>query len=60
MSYVGSALSNGISQWIGMRYAAPPVGDLRFKAPSDPPSYDEPQPAHTVRPCTSPATPYVV
>jgi hypothetical protein len=28
--------SNGINQWLGMRYAAPPTGDLRFKAPQEP------------------------
>ena len=26
----------GVSQWLGIRYAAPPVGDLRFAAPQDP------------------------
>ncbi|KAL1965967.1 hypothetical protein VTN77DRAFT_4907 [Rasamsonia byssochlamydoides] len=36
-SYRGTALPNGISQWLGMRYAAPPVGNLRFAAPQDPP-----------------------
>lgn len=35
-SYLGSALPNGITQWVGMRYAAPPLGDLRFAAPADP------------------------
>jgi len=35
-SYLGSALSSGITQWVGMRYAAPPVGNLRFAAPADP------------------------
>lgn len=34
--YRGVALSNGITQWLGMRYAAPPVGDLRFMPPKDP------------------------
>ena len=36
-SYRGQALSSGITQWLGMRYAAKPVGDLRFRAPVDPP-----------------------
>jgi len=36
--YHGTALSNGVSQWLGIRYAAPPVGKLRFAAPQDPPS----------------------
>lgn len=35
-SYQGRSLSNGITQWLGLRYAAPPVGDLRFAAPQDP------------------------
>lgn len=35
-NYEGTSLVNGISQWLGMRYAAPPVGDLRFRAPRDP------------------------
>lgn len=35
--YVGQELSNGITQWLGMRYAAAPVGKLRFMPPEDPP-----------------------
>lgn len=35
-SYHGTALQNGITQWLGIRYAAPPVGDLRFREPQDP------------------------
>ena|ERR1700733_2153786 len=34
--YQGTNLENGITQWLGMRYAAPPVGSLRFRAPQDP------------------------
>lgn len=41
-SYSGTALGNGVTQWLGMRYAAPPVGDLRFRAPMDPESQDGP------------------
>ncbi|EMC97540.1 hypothetical protein BAUCODRAFT_147606 [Baudoinia panamericana UAMH 10762] len=37
-SYKGAALSNGITQWLGVRYAAPPVGNLRFSAPQPPPA----------------------
>ncbi|USW58452.1 Putative carboxylesterase, type B, carboxylesterase type B, carboxylesterase type B, active [Septoria linicola] len=35
-TYEGTQLNNGITQWLGLRYAAPPVGDLRFAAPQDP------------------------
>lgn len=35
-SYEGTALANGVTQWLGLRYAAPPLGDLRFAAPQDP------------------------
>ncbi|KAJ5840993.1 Lipase [Penicillium chrysogenum] len=34
--YEGQTLSTGVTQWLGMRFAAPPVGDLRFAAPQDP------------------------
>jgi hypothetical protein len=35
--YTGtSAADNKIVKWLGIRYAAPPVGTLRFKAPQDP------------------------
>ncbi|EME84263.1 uncharacterized protein MYCFIDRAFT_163104 [Pseudocercospora fijiensis CIRAD86] len=35
-TYEGTALCNGITQWLGVRFAAPPIADLRFKAPRDP------------------------
>lgn len=47
--YRGVTLSNGISQWLGMRYAAPPLYDLRFQAPSDPPMTEDVQSAEEVR-----------
>ena len=34
--YRGQTLSSGVNQWLGIRYAAPPVGPLRFAAPQDP------------------------
>lgn len=42
-SYEGTCLPNGITQWLGLRYAAPPVGDLRFAAPQDPLPVEEVQ-----------------
>ncbi|MFN2259861.1 MAG: carboxylesterase family protein, partial [Parasphingopyxis sp.] len=30
---------DGIEQFLGLRYAAPPVGDLRFMPPGDPQSW---------------------
>ncbi|MCJ1381989.1 hypothetical protein MMC17_005101 [Xylographa soralifera] len=38
--YQGTILSNGLTSWLGMRYAAAPVGSLRFAAPQDPPTHD--------------------
>ncbi|KAF9784257.1 hypothetical protein IL306_007567, partial [Fusarium sp. DS 682] len=35
--YKGTDNGNGVTQWLGMRYAAPPLGDLRFMPPQDPP-----------------------
>ncbi|KAL2793050.1 Alpha/Beta hydrolase protein [Aspergillus keveii] len=34
--YQGIALPSAVSQFLGMRYAAPPLGDLRWRAPQDP------------------------
>lgn len=34
--YKGFRTPDGIDKWFGMRYAAPPLGDLRFRAPRDP------------------------
>ena len=48
-TFQGTALNNGISQWLGMRYAAPPVGNLRFAAPQDPPEDSTLQLANKVR-----------
>ncbi|KAI1441759.1 alpha/beta-hydrolase [Annulohypoxylon stygium] len=35
--YTGYSTPNGITQWLGIRYAAAPLGDLRFAPPQDPP-----------------------
>ncbi|KLP19738.1 cholinesterase precursor [Fusarium fujikuroi] len=34
--YRGNDLGNGVTHWLGIRYAAPPLGDLRFIPPQDP------------------------
>jgi hypothetical protein len=34
--YEGTALDIGVNQFLGIRYAAPPLGNLRFRAPEDP------------------------
>lgn len=47
-SYEGRSLAGGVSQWLGMRYAAPPVGELRFAAPQDPLSQQGVQQANQV------------
>lgn len=37
-TYVGTAQTGGtgVTQWLGIRYAAPPLGNLRFARPQDP------------------------
>lgn len=34
--YEGTELRNGITQWLGIGYAVPPLGDLRFRDPLPP------------------------
>ncbi len=46
--YEGNAFPNGVTKWLGMRYAAPPVGNLRFARPHDPVVVSGVQPAQTV------------
>jgi carboxylesterase type B len=46
--YQGADAANGVSQWLGIRYAAPPLGKLRFRAPEDPVSNNTLQVADTV------------
>lgn len=35
-TYQGIRLGAGVTQYLGMRFAAPPLGDLRWRAPADP------------------------
>ena len=35
-SYRGTRLPAGVDQFLGMRYAKPPLGDLRFRSPQEP------------------------
>ncbi|QIW98121.1 hypothetical protein AMS68_003639 [Peltaster fructicola] len=44
-SYQGVSLRNGITQWLGMRYAQRPIGNLRFAAPRDPLTHSDVQDA---------------
>ena len=44
--YEGTRLPNGIDQFLGIRYAAAPLGDLRWRKPQDPPAQDDVQNAN--------------
>jgi carboxylesterase type B len=46
--YQGTPLQNGITQWLGIRFAAAPLGNLRFRAPQDPVNITELQLADNV------------
>lgn len=46
--YQGSRLDAGVDQYLGMRYAQPPLGNLRFRAPQDPLPLDGLQKASSV------------
>ncbi|KAJ7676411.1 Alpha/Beta hydrolase protein [Mycena rosella] len=35
-TYVGTSLAAGVNQFLGMRFAAPPLGNRRWRAPEDP------------------------
>jgi acetylcholinesterase len=35
-TYEGLRWSNGVNAYLGMRYASPPVGHLRWRAPVEP------------------------
>ncbi|KAI3397172.1 hypothetical protein diail_11146 [Diaporthe ilicicola] len=44
-TYKGVSLPAGVDQYLGMRYAAAPLGDLRFRGPKDPVTESEVQDA---------------
>ncbi|GLB03502.1 hypothetical protein AtubIFM57258_008086 [Aspergillus tubingensis] len=56
--YTGKSLPNGISQWLGIRYAAAPTGSLRFSAPRDPDSVEGVQDAFKHGPRCVPTSQY--
>jgi hypothetical protein len=47
--YEGTVLDAGVNQYLGMRYAAPPVGNRRWRAPQDPHYESDVQDATQVR-----------
>ncbi|KAM3086047.1 hypothetical protein ACMFMG_003096 [Clarireedia jacksonii] len=48
--YQGTLLSSGISQYLGMRYASPPLGQNRFRAPQPPQNTNITQIAQAFKP----------
>ncbi|KAL3303941.1 carboxylesterase [Colletotrichum asianum] len=46
----GVAEPSGATRWLGVRFAAPPTGQLRFAAPVDPPATTDVQDASQFRP----------
>lgn len=54
-------ISDGaITAWLGVRYAAPPVGELRWRAPQPPQPWTEPLDADQVGPvCPQPVDPRI-
>lgn len=47
-TYQGVRLPAGVDQYLGMRYAAAPLGDLRFRGPEDPETVSGVQDASSV------------
>lgn len=47
-AYKGNSPGNGVDEFLGMRYAKAPLGNLRFRAPLDPSSESEVQDATKV------------
>ena len=46
--YQGVSLEAGVDQYLGLQYAAPPLGDLRWRAPQDPQPHADVQDASKV------------
>lgn len=51
--YRGVSLSNGVDQYLGMKYAKAPLGDLRFRGPKDPEDTVGVSDASSVRPLST-------
>lgn len=49
-TYEGTQVPGGVNRFLGMRYAAAPVGDLRWRAPAPPPTSTTTQPAQSFGP----------
>lgn len=47
---MGTTVSGGVNRFLGMRYAAAPVGDLRWRAPVSPPTLSTVQSANAFGP----------
>lgn len=47
--YQGVSLHYGVDEYLGMRYAKPPMNELRFRAPEDPEHSDNLLDASSVR-----------
>ena len=47
-SYRGLTLHHNVNQYLGMRFAAPPLDNLRWRAPRDPPKEEHVQDASEV------------
>lgn len=55
---VRGSSDGAVKAWKGIRYAAPPLGDLRFRAPEPPPRWSEVADATTYGPvCPQPVVP---
>ncbi|EYE95935.1 putative triacylglycerol lipase [Aspergillus ruber CBS 135680] len=58
--YRGQSPSNSTVEWLGIQFAAPPVGDLRFAAPQDPVKKDGIQSANQHGPICIPTELYPI